>query len=915
MKKRTKKEIRRCLTGIVTASLIISNVHIGTFALAAKKTSIAKSAKVTVGKTVRVKLKNNKKSVKWKVSKGTKYVKITKKSKTGCTVKGLKKGSATVQAVIGKKKYSCKITVAAKKTTKKPATTKKPVTTRKPVATAKPTATTKPTASSDVTVKPFVTETPKVTNTPSATSAPTVTETPTVAPVVTAAPTVAPTKKTEPEVTLVPTTTPTKTPDYDDDDDDYDDDDAEPTSKPGELKTFRYYGDDTSSFQNYKKPYNVIVDDEVTKLSEEAFEGCTNMVSITIPKSVKSIGVGLFYKCDNLSKITVDADNPYFDSRDDCNAIVKTDSNAIVAGCKSTVFKDSVTEIFTKAFYGTGIEEVILPDNITSIGKSAFSECGELTKISIPGDTGIRSEAFSGCDKLSDIEIGEGNGSWEFDIFAFCGSLEKINIPKGRTLIPSYSFYGCSSLKEIVISEDVATIASYAFAETGLTELNIPDTLTKIQSYAFQGCASLTKINLSSSVKFDKYTTDIFSGCTSLEEVTIPTGITYIAPGMFSGCEKLKDVTIEGENASIGGNAFYGCKNLKAFKFPKGALGAGTFSGCTGLEKIDLTGVTSIGEGCFSYCSNLSEVTLSGALKTIGMEAFSECEKLAEITIPEGVENIRSYAFGHCVLLKKVHIPASVKQMGTGVFIEDPLEEITVDENNEYFYCGEGVNAIISKQNIGSGKRSIETHDAYELIAGCKNTVIPDGVKKIADYAFYHADIENINIPSGITEIGDTAFEGCAVLKEINIPDTVSKIGIRTFAGCDALEKITVDAANEYYYSDGSNAIITKQEIPHESLFDFSNRYDSNQPYELVYGCKTTVIPDSAKIIGFMAFTDLKTLTKLTIPDDIKVNDIVFWNCDNLKSITWKGTEYKSITEFYKANNPGLFDDDDDDIE
>lgn len=118
MKKRTKKEIKRCLTGIVTASLIISNVHIGTFALAAKKTSIAKSAKVTVGKTVRVKLKNNKKSVKWKVSKGKKYVKITKKSKTGCTVKGLKKGSATVQAVIGKKKYSCKITVAGKENDK-----------------------------------------------------------------------------------------------------------------------------------------------------------------------------------------------------------------------------------------------------------------------------------------------------------------------------------------------------------------------------------------------------------------------------------------------------------------------------------------------------------------------------------------------------------------------------------------------------------------------------------------------------------------------------------------------------------------------------------------------------------------------------------------------------------------------------
>ena len=350
----------------------------------------------------------------------------------------------------------------------------------------------------------------------------------------------------------------------------------------------------------------------------------------------------------------------------------------------------------------------------------------------------------------------------------------------------------------------------------------------------------------------------------------------------------------------------------KEFNFPKGKLGAYIFSGCTGLEKIDLTGVTSIGEGCFSYCSNLSEVTLSGDLKTIGKEAFFKCGKLAEITIPEGVESINIAAFEECTLLKEINIPASVKQIGTGAFIEDSLEKITVDENNEYFYCGDGVNAIITKQKISSSEE-MERHDANELIAGCKNTVIPDSVKKIADYAFYGMDVEKINIPSGVTRIGDMAFEECTALKEINISDTVSKIGIRTFAGCDALEKITVDAANEYYYSDGSNAIITKQEIPFDSLYDFANYGEASQPYELVYGCKTTVIPDSAKIIGFMAFTDLKTLTKLNIPDDVKVNDAAFNECDNLTSITWKGTEYKSVKEFFKAYNPSMYDDDDDD--
>lgn len=69
------------------------------------------------------------------------------------------------------------------------------------------------------------------------------------------------------------------------------------------------------------------------------------MVSVTIPKSVESIGNRVLAGCTNLSKITVDADNPYYDSRDNCNAIVETESNTIVAGCKNTVFKDSMNSV------------------------------------------------------------------------------------------------------------------------------------------------------------------------------------------------------------------------------------------------------------------------------------------------------------------------------------------------------------------------------------------------------------------------------------------------------------------------------------------------------------------------------------------------------------------------------------------
>ena len=64
-------------------------------------------------------------------------------------------------------------------------------------------------------------------------------------------------------------------------------------------------------------------------------------------------------------------------------------------------------------------------------------------------------------------------------------------------------------------------------------------------------------------------------------------------------------------------------------------------------------------------------------------------------------------------------------------------------------------------------------HDAYVLIAACKNTVIPDTVKKIDDFAFYQmTGLSEISIPSGVTRIGNEAFYGCTSLKNINIPDT-----------------------------------------------------------------------------------------------------------------------------------------------
>ena len=106
-----------------------------------------KTVTVNVGKTVKIKLQNNKKKVKWTVTSGKKNVTLSKKKKTSVTIKGKKAGKAKVQAKVGKKKYVCKVTVKNKKKTTKTTTT---TTTKKPAVTKAPannTTTTKATPS------------------------------------------------------------------------------------------------------------------------------------------------------------------------------------------------------------------------------------------------------------------------------------------------------------------------------------------------------------------------------------------------------------------------------------------------------------------------------------------------------------------------------------------------------------------------------------------------------------------------------------------------------------------------------------------------------------------------------------------------------------------------------------------------
>ena len=132
--------------------------------------------------------------------------------------------------------------------------------------------------------------------------------------------------------------------------------------------------------------------------------------SVFIPKKISTINSPLFADCSNLTSIVVDSRNSYYDSRENCNAIITTSQNSfftpnmLIAGCKTTTIPNSVTEIADKAFYRSAIESITIPTGVTKIGHSAFNQATLLSSIKLPITlTEIGYWAFADCLSLNTI--------------------------------------------------------------------------------------------------------------------------------------------------------------------------------------------------------------------------------------------------------------------------------------------------------------------------------------------------------------------------------------------------------------------------------------------------------------------------------------------------------------------------------
>ena len=412
------------------------------------------------------------------------------------------------------------------------------------------------------------------------------------------------------------------------------------------------------AFFNCKNLTNVTLPDNVTYIGESAFSCCDNLVNISIPEGVTEIGDYAFYGCASLPDITL-PDN------------VTELGNYTFYGCNSLAsitIPDGVTEIGNHVFYGCDkLANITIPDNVTEIGTHAFYSCTSLANITLPDNvTEIGSHAFYSCDSLASITIPNNVTEINDYTFSCCDNLINISIPDNVTKIGEDAFDGCTSLTDMTIPDSVTEIGRYAFSDcASLASVTIPNSITFIGYYAFSNCSSLENVyifdleawcNIEFSGNPLSNGANLYLNGNLVKDLVIPDSVAEIR-GAFSGCSSLESVTIPDGVTEIGNSAFYGCTNLTSITIPDSVteIYAYAFSGCSSLTSITIPdSVTNIYAYAFSGCSNLTSITIPDGVTIIGFKAFEKCSRLTSVIIPDKVTEIGFRAFNECSNLTSV---------------------------------------------------------------------------------------------------------------------------------------------------------------------------------------------------------------------------------------------------------------------
>ena len=641
---------------------------------------------------------------------------------------------------------------------------------------------------------------------------------------------------------------------------------------------------------------NITIPTSVTSIGKRAFNN-TEITTITIPAAVTSIGDGAFNSCKNLAQIIVADGNDYYDSRNNCNAIIEKATNKLLFGCGETTIPITVTDIAQNAFYGVSKENftVTLPEGMTSLGKGAFNGCTGLTSITFPPSfTTIGEEAFKGCNGLRDFTIPTTVTTINQHAFQECNGLESVTIPSNVITLGDEVWYNCANIKIVKIkggnkvdSKLYLPVRSFKNCSK-LEEVYFPNKANfYIKKEAFIGCKNIKKVYCqhSASPYYPNIESEsIFDNELNLNNVTlyafespsthgepwtsfktpfihfdwfdkkigesedeiyyniINTGdevYAIVASDQRNDIHPDKDENLYNrENITIPSTI-----SVSGFDspIPVKVIDRDAFKNKTTILTISFSqNIKRIDASAFEGCTNIAEALIGCTnLEEIGSYAFKGCTNLTTVTLPNSTTTkIGDEAFKNCVALTTINIPSTLTTLGKGAF----------------YGCK------ITSAPLPAGITII--NDDTFRDCGLLETVTFNGdVTIIGKNAFYNClNLKNLVLPSSLQTIGSEAFRSCLLLITLDIPSNTNSIEEGAFRSCTGLTNVK-----------------------------FPNGLTAIEGYTF-YGCSnitSLAFPEQLTTIHQHAFNGCSGITSLVLPQHLTtINQNAFSNCTNLEAIS-----------------------------
>lgn len=534
--------------------------------------------------------------------------------------------------------------------------------------------------------------------------------------------------------------------------------------KNGEVISLKYSDEEKKQITSVTIP-ETINNEEVTKIGDSLFEGCTSLRTVKFPNTLTTIGDRVFKDCTSF----------------------------IIFDCPS-----SIKTIGKEAFKGSGLTNISIDYDCYDIDYTAFDNCN-IDVVTVKGGNESQknyqnNKLLKIAKNINIIQEGKGYKYYKTNEIGKYG-ITRIDIPEGTSCVYcnqySYADYPCLELLVVPNSTSISSQSSlydnnreYFYSEDG-TIKHIYAPVTLIRSYNTLGDREqLTKlINADSK---DKYVVNVSDSDFSLEnsnvwEAYISNNVKSLPQNAFKNCKELTYISIP-YDCKIDKTTFEGCYNLCTVevsgtsdkeieakvkeKIENSILGIG--------EKVKVASFTDKASDEAILTEDIFNVE-DGIITKLNISNEDKAQ-LKEIEIPDHIDNIEIEGIGNdlfngCSELTSVTLPDTITSIGSGAFVGcSKLTEIKVPE---------GVTEIDNA--VFSGCTSLS------------KITLPTNISKIESWAFLNCyNLEEINIPEKVTEIGDMAFYNCQKLVSLELPDNTISLGTYAFASCISLEEVKV---------------------------------------------------------------------------------------------------------------------------